>query len=84
MAVTTEKGARRTQATRPPAARDAKQTDLAGPGIGDYKDLEKALPTDYRPLLNPRETQLAIFAVKAYMEEQLCREMSLMMVTGPL
>jgi hypothetical protein len=28
-----------------------KQADLAGPGIGDYIELEKILPSDYRSLL---------------------------------
>jgi hypothetical protein len=41
-----------------------KKADLAGPGIGDYKELEKILPNDYHSLLNPRETQQAIFHVK--------------------
>ncbi len=27
-----------------------KQADLAGPGIGDYNELEKILPTDYPSL----------------------------------
>ena len=31
-----------------------KEADLAGPGIGDYAELERALPDDYRPLLSPR------------------------------
>ena len=26
-----------------------KKADLAGPGIGDYKELEKILPEDYTP-----------------------------------
>ena len=38
-----------------------KKADLAGPGIGDYKELEKILPRDYHSLLTPKETQLAIF-----------------------
>jgi len=84
MAVTNRKPARRTQARRPPTQPDAKPADLAGPGIGGYRELEKALPTDYRPVLSPRETQLAIFAVKSYIEEQLCKELNLMMVTVPL
>ena len=58
--------------------------DLAGPGIGDYKELEHVLPSDYRSLLSPRETQQAIFAVKNYIEENLCKELGLMMVTVPL
>jgi hypothetical protein len=29
----------------------SKKADLAGPGIGDYAELEKILPPDYHPLL---------------------------------
>ena len=36
-----------------------KKADLAGPGIGDYLELEKILPKDYRSLLTPKETQQA-------------------------
>ena len=61
-----------------------KEADLAGPGIGDYAELERVLPSDYRSLLTPRETQQAIFAVKGYIEEHLCRELDLMMVQVPL
>lgn len=62
----------------------AKTQDLAGPGIGDYNELEKILPADYRSLLTPKETQQAIFAVKNYIEQNLCKELNLMMVTVPL
>src|SRR5450755_3723420 len=61
-----------------------KRADLAGPGIGDYEELEKLLPQDYTSLLNPKETQKAIFAAKNYIEENLCRALNLMMVTVPL
>ena len=61
-----------------------KKDDLAGPGIGDYKKLEKELPQNYESLLTPRETQKAIFAGKYYIEQNLCRELNLMMVTVPL
>ncbi len=61
-----------------------KKADLAGPGIGDYSELEKVLPADYRSLLTPKETQRAIFAVKSYIEENLSKELNLMMVTVPL
>jgi len=61
-----------------------KKADLAGPGIGNYEELEKILPSDYHSLLTPRETQQAIFAVKNYIEENLCLELNLMMVTVPL
>ncbi len=61
-----------------------KQADLAGPGIGNYDDLEKVLPDDYSSLLSPRETQEALYAVKSYIEENLSKELDLMMVTVPL
>jgi aspartate--ammonia ligase len=61
-----------------------KKADLAGPGIGDYKELEKILPRDYRSLLTPKETQKAIFQVKRYIEDNLCKELKLMMVEVPL
>jgi aspartate--ammonia ligase len=61
-----------------------KKADLAGPGIGNYIELEKVLPVDYRSLLSPKETQQAIFKVKRYVEDNLCRELNLMMVEVPL
>ncbi|MEE9566794.1 MAG: aspartate--ammonia ligase [Desulfobacteria bacterium] len=61
-----------------------KKADLAGPGIGDYDELKRILPEDYKPLLTPKETQKAIFAVKDYIEQNLCKELNLMMVTVPL
>jgi aspartate--ammonia ligase len=61
-----------------------KKADLAGPGIGDYAELEQILPGDYRSLLSPRETQEAVFAVKDYIEENLCRDLGLMRVQVPL
>ena len=64
--------------------RAQKALDLAGPGIGTYEDVERALPGDYRSALTPRETQVAIYAVKNYIEENLCRELNLMMVQVPL
>jgi aspartate--ammonia ligase len=62
----------------------SKRADLAGPGIGSYDELEQVLPRGYRSLLDPRDTQRAIFAVKHHIEENLCRELNLMMVTVPL
>jgi aspartate--ammonia ligase len=61
-----------------------KKADLAGPGIGDYNELEKILPNDYNSILNPKETQEGIFLVKNYIEENLCKELNLMMVQVPL
>ena len=61
-----------------------KKADLAGPGIGDYNELEKILPSDYRSLLTEKETQQAVFRVKRYIEDNLCKELNLMMVEVPL
>ncbi len=61
-----------------------KQADLAGPGIGDYDELESVLPVGYSSLLDPRETQVAITAAKNAIEEGLCRELDLLPVTVPL
>ena len=61
-----------------------KKADLAGPGIGTYEEVESILPTDYHSLLNPKDTQKAIFAVKNYIEQNLCGELNLMMVQVPL
>ena len=61
-----------------------KVADLAGPGIGTYEEIERILPTGYRSLLDPKETQHAIHAVKTYIEEHLCRELNLFPVEVPL
>ena len=61
-----------------------KKADLAGPGIGSYDELEKILPQDYNSLLSPKDTQRAIFTIKSYVEENLCKELNLMMVQVPL
>ena len=68
----------------PTDSQASKKADLAGPGIGDYVELEKILPRDYNPLLTPKETQQAIFHIKRYIEDNLCKELSLMMVEVPL
>lgn len=62
----------------------SKEADLAGPGIGDYAELEKILPEDYHPILGPRETQEAIYIVKDEIEAGLCRELGLIRVQVPL
>ncbi|MBL7153883.1 MAG: aspartate--ammonia ligase [Phycisphaerae bacterium] len=61
-----------------------KKADLAGPGIGDYAELDKILPQDYTSLLSPKETQNAIYTAKDYIEENLCKELNLIRVTVPL
>ena len=61
-----------------------KALDLAGPGIGTYEEVERVLPDDYQSALTPKETQAAIYAVKNYIESNLCRELNLTMVQVPL
>jgi aspartate--ammonia ligase len=61
-----------------------KKADLAGPGISTYEEVEKILPTDYEAILTPRETMEALFAAKRYIEDNLCKELNLIMVQVPL
>jgi aspartate--ammonia ligase len=62
----------------------AKQADLAGPGVSTYPEIEKVLPNDYRTLLDPKETQHALHALKRFIEDGLCRELGLFHVEVPL
>jgi aspartate--ammonia ligase len=86
MSVATRKARKPARSRRAQAAAktDAKRADLAGPGIGDYRRLEKMLPTDYRSALDPRETQVAVYAVKQFIERELCQALNLIMVEVPL
>ena len=61
-----------------------KEADLAGPGIGNYGELETTLPEDYEALLSPMDTMRAVFAIKSCIEENLCKELNLPMVQVPL
>ena len=62
----------------------AKQADLAGPGIGDYAELERVLPDDYEARLSPKETMQALFGAKRLIEDRLCEELNLTLVQVPL
>ncbi|MGZ8687331.1 MAG: aspartate--ammonia ligase, partial [Gaiellaceae bacterium] len=66
------------------AKKSSKVADLAGPGIGDYAELERVLPVDYRSLLTPNETQRALHTVKRSIEDGLARELGLIKVEVPL
>jgi aspartate--ammonia ligase len=46
--------------------------------------VEKILPDDYESLLTPMETMEAVYAVKRYIEDNLCKELNLTMVQVPL
>jgi aspartate--ammonia ligase len=61
-----------------------KKADLAGPGVSTYEEVEKILPTDYEPILPPKERMAALYEVKRYIEDGLARELNLQMVQVPL
>jgi aspartate--ammonia ligase len=65
-------------------ASSVKEADLAGPGIGDYGELEHVLPGDYTPLLDPIETMRGLYAAKRLIEDRLCEELGLTQVQVPL
>jgi aspartate--ammonia ligase len=61
-----------------------KKADLAGPGVSTYEEVDRILPAGYSSILTKKETQKALFAVKDYIEKNLCRELNLFMVQVPL
>lgn len=61
-----------------------KKADLAGPGISTYEEVDKVLPRDYRALQGPKERMKALYKIKSFIEENLCRELNLFMVQVPL
>ena len=61
-----------------------KKADLAGPGISTYEEVEKILPLNYAPILNPMDRMKAVFRIKNFIEDNLCEELNLQMVQVPL
>ncbi|MBN2036320.1 MAG: aspartate--ammonia ligase, partial [Chitinispirillaceae bacterium] len=61
-----------------------KKADLAGPGISTYEEVDKILPHHYQSLLSHKERMKALFRVKNFIEENLCKELNLFMVQVPL
>ncbi|SPD72360.1 Aspartate--ammonia ligase [uncultured Desulfobacterium sp.] len=61
-----------------------KKADLAGPGISTYDEVDRALPDDYKALLGPKDRMKAVFKLKNFIEENLCKELNLFMVQVPL
>jgi len=61
-----------------------KKADLAGPGIGTYEEVDAGLPNDYESLLSRKDTQIALWEVKKYIEEHLCKELNLFRIESPL
>jgi aspartate--ammonia ligase len=61
-----------------------KVSDLAGPGIGTYEEVDAGLPNDYTALLSKKDTQIALWEVKKYLEEQMCKKLNLFRIESPL
>ncbi len=61
-----------------------KTADLAGPGISTYPEVDRILPGDYRSILDPKETQIALHALKRYIDDHLCKELNLIHIEVPL
>lgn len=61
-----------------------KKADLAGPGIGNYTDVEKVLPTNYKSALSKKETQKAIMWAKRFIMDNLNERLNLFQVEVPL
>ncbi|MBM4352657.1 MAG: aspartate--ammonia ligase [Deltaproteobacteria bacterium] len=61
-----------------------KKADLAGPGISTYEAVNDALPNDYSSLLSRKETQIALWEVKKFIEDQMCKELNLFRIESPL
>ena len=73
-----------TASESPANTKASKKADLAGPGNGDYTELEKILPQDYNPILTRKETPKAVFHLRRYIEDYLCKELGLLMVQVPV
>jgi aspartate--ammonia ligase len=61
-----------------------KKADLAGPGVSTYPEVDRVLPSDYKSILDPKETQIALRAVKRYIEDNMNKELDLFTVEVPL
>jgi len=61
-----------------------KKADLAGPGISTYEEVDKILPNNYEALLGPKDRMKALYKIKNFIEENLCKELNLFMVQVPL
>jgi aspartate--ammonia ligase len=61
-----------------------KKADLAGPGIGTYEEVDKILPSDYRSLLDHKETAIALAKLKRFIEDGMCKALNLIDVEVPL
>ncbi len=63
---------------------DSKVADLAGPGISTYEEVEKILPSNYKPLQEPMRRMKALYMIKDYIEKGLAEALNLQLVQVPL
>ena len=63
---------------------NSKVSDLAGPGISTYEEVEKILPDDYSPLQSPMDRMKALYMIKDYIEKGLAEALNLQLVQVPL
>jgi aspartate--ammonia ligase len=61
-----------------------KRADLAGPGVSTYEEVDRILPTGYKPILPPLERMKALYEIKRYIEDGMAKELNLQMVQVPL
>jgi aspartate--ammonia ligase len=79
-----KKTAKKASNFMPTPGKTGKAGDLAGPGISTYEAVDKILPVGYRSILNNKETQKAIYAVKRYIEDGLAQALNIQLVQVPL
>jgi aspartate--ammonia ligase len=79
-----KKAPKKASSFMPTPGKTGKSADLAGPGISTYEAVDQVLPVNYRPILNNKETQRAIYAVKRYIEDGLAEALNLQLVQVPL
>ncbi|MBT8228778.1 MAG: aspartate--ammonia ligase [Bacteroidia bacterium] len=61
-----------------------KKTDLAGPGISTYEEVNKVLPQNYKALQSPMRRMKALYDIKEYIEKGLAEALNIQMVQVPL
>ncbi len=61
-----------------------KRSDLAGPGISTYEEVDNILPDNYSPLLPPLQRMKALYRIKEFIEKGLSEKLNLQMVQVPL
>src|SRR5512143_2304032 len=79
-----KKAIKKASSFMPTPGKTGKAADLAGPGISTYEAVDKILPVNYRPILDNKETQKAIYAIKRYVEDGLAEALNLQLVQVPL